>query len=101
MDDVCISNTNRQLHAMTSTVGRFKGDVLRDRIMDINPHATVNFVKDFVTKSNVDDYLFNNLTGHAFDFVIDAADGVADKASIIDSCVRSDTPVVVCGGKIM
>ena len=100
-DDICVSNMNRQLPALTSTVGKLKADVLRDRILDINPEASVDVVIDFCRPNNVDDLLTKNIEGtrqRKFDYVLDATDGVSDKAAIIDSCVRSGTPIVVSGG---
>ena len=100
-DDVCVSNTNRQLPALTSTAGKFKAEVLRDRVLDINPDASVDMIIDYCRPSNVDDLLTKSVEGirqRKFDYVVDAADGVSDKAAIIDSCVRSGTPVVVSGG---
>lgn len=44
MDEVCISNVNRQLCAVSSSVGKFKADVLKDRVLDINPHAKVSVI---------------------------------------------------------
>eukprot|EP01036_Dinobryon_divergens_P031450 gene31450-40848_t len=75
MDEVCISNVNRQLCAVSSSVGKFKADVLKDRVLDINPHAK-----------------------GTFDYVVDAADGVSDKAAIVHQCVQTETPVVCSGG---
>lgn len=139
MDDICISNTNRQIQALTSTVGQFKGEALRNRILDINPYASVEILLDFLRPTNVDSIVATNilpppevvgldenfsktvitdgstdntadssaehldipyyLSGPAkFDYLVDAADGVTDKAFMIDACVRSGTPIVVCGG---
>ena len=44
MDDVCISNVNRQLCAVSSSVGKFKADVLKNRVLDINPYANVSVI---------------------------------------------------------
>lgn len=93
LDDVCISNTNRQSHALTSTIGRFKAEVLRDRILDINPCAQVNMSLAFITQDNINDLFVSNYT-----YVVEAVDGVADKASIIDACVRRRIPVISSGG---
>ena len=49
LDDVCISNTNRQLHAMSSTVGHMKTDVMKQRLLDINPNCNVTIIHDFVS----------------------------------------------------
>ena len=99
-----------------------KGEALKRRILDINPEAQVTVALDFMRPNNVDQYILVSedeaANGNAvaspslseddvpdrkigmprFDFVVDAADGVSDKAAIIDACVRSGTPVVVCGG---
>ncbi|RYY68077.1 hypothetical protein EON63_25185 [archaeon] len=52
-DDVCVSNTNRLVLALTSTVGEFKTDVLRDRVLNINPHASVHVLHECVKEDNV------------------------------------------------
>ena len=61
MDDICISNTNRQIQALTSTVGQFKGEALRNRILDINPYAQVEVVLDFLRPTNVDEIVAGNI----------------------------------------
>jgi tRNA A37 threonylcarbamoyladenosine dehydratase/Tat protein secretion system quality control protein TatD with DNase activity len=107
LDDICVSNTNRQLPALTSSIGKMKAEYLRDRVLDINPSAQVEVILDFVRPDNADAMLTTaaaTTTGSGggrkrkFDFVVDAADGVADKAAIIEACVRSSTPVIVSGG---
>jgi len=50
LDDICISNTNRQLHTLTSTVGSSKIDVMKERFLDINPQCNITTVYDFVSK---------------------------------------------------
>ena len=57
LDDICISNTNRQLHAMTSTVGKMKIDEMEKRLKDINPHCNITLIHDFVSVDNVDEIL--------------------------------------------
>jgi tRNA A37 threonylcarbamoyladenosine dehydratase len=101
-------------------VGHMKGEALKRRILDINPEAQVTVALDFMRPNNVDQYILSSeddagnggfnpslpeddipdrkIGTPRFDFVVDAADGVSDKAAIIDACVRSGTPVVVCGG---
>lgn len=93
LDDICISNINRQSHALTSTVGRFKGEVLRDRILDINPYANITMELTFVSKQNVFE-----LINRKFDYVVEAVDGVSDKVAIINACVETKTPVITAGG---
>lgn len=62
LDDICISNTNRQSHALTSTIGKFKADTMKHRILDINPDADVTTIIDFITANNADNFIFQNLT---------------------------------------
>ena len=94
LDDICISNTNRQIQALTSTVGQFKAEALRARVLDINPSCEVNVRLEFLRPEGVKELLAAN----NFTYMVDAADGVSDKASIIDACVQSGTPVVCSGG---
>nr|WP_294349764.1 tRNA cyclic N6-threonylcarbamoyladenosine(37) synthase TcdA [Providencia sp.] len=93
MDDVCVTNTNRQLHALSTTVGQPKVDVMKARILAINPECIVNVIDDFITVDNVSEYLS---TG--FDYVIDAIDSVRPKAALLAYCRRFKVPVVTTGG---
>ncbi|WP_218353053.1 tRNA cyclic N6-threonylcarbamoyladenosine(37) synthase TcdA [Alteromonas lipotrueiana] len=93
LDDVCLTNTNRQIHALTDTVGQSKVAVMGHRIRQINPGCTVTEVEDFVTADNVRQYI----TGE-FDAVIEATDSIRAKASIIYCCKRNKIPVVTVGG---
>ena len=95
LDDVCVSNVNRQLPALTSTVGKLKGSVLKQRILDINPTANVTFIADFLRPDNIEQ-LFT-VVGDV-DYVVECADGVTDKAAIVDYCVRRGIPIAVSGG---
>lgn len=98
-DDVCTTNINRQLVALSSTVGSFKAEVLKLRVLDINPTAKVICELDFARPFNVDQLIMRESSGlGTFDFVVDAVDDVQDKAAIIDACVRAGTPVITCGG---
>jgi tRNA A37 threonylcarbamoyladenosine dehydratase len=95
LDDICVSNINRQLPALTSTVGRFKGEVLKERVLDINPHSNVTFIADFLRPENMVT-IFSSIP--KLNYVIDCADGVTDKAAIIDYCAKRGIPIVVSGG---
>lgn len=93
LDDVAISNVNRQIHALSSTIDMSKIDLMQTRINDINPEAKVELIEDFVTQENVNNYL------HAcFDVVIDATDSVKAKAAIIAHCKRNKLKVICIGG---
>jgi len=93
LDDLCITNINRQIHALTDTVGLSKVDVMRDRIKQINPECLVSTIEDFVTLENVGDLLSNS-----FDYVIDAIDSVNVKTAIIAHCKRNKLPIITIGG---
>ncbi len=92
MDDICVSNINRQLHALTSSVGEIKIEAMAARLKDINPDITVNLIDDFVTLENVREYLVD------FDYVIECIDLVKVKAAIIAHCKRQKMPVMTVGG---
>lgn len=93
LDDICISNINRQSHALSSTIGKMKVNVVRDKILDINPYANVECICEFATESTVNMLLTNRIT-----YVLDCCDSVNDKVHIIDSCVRNQIPIVISGG---
>lgn len=107
LDDVCVSNTNRQLHALSTTVGQMKIDVMRERLLQINPFCRVHLVHDFVTADTVDD-IFANINAQwtagggaggrrPVTAVLDATDGARDKAALLAHCDRHALPVVTCG----
>ena len=93
LDDVCISNVNRQLHALDGELGKPKVDVMGRRAKAINPQATVHAVHSFFLKSNAEEIL---QTG--FDAVVDAIDSPSLKCLLIASCRHRHIPVVVVGG---
>ncbi|MCV2885285.1 tRNA cyclic N6-threonylcarbamoyladenosine(37) synthase TcdA [Aestuariibacter sp. AA17] len=93
LDDICVTNTNRQIHALHQTVGEAKVDAMASRLHAINPDCNVNVIEDFVTPENVRDYLSNT-----FDYVIEATDSIKAKAAIIAHCKRNKIPVITAGG---
>jgi tRNA A37 threonylcarbamoyladenosine dehydratase len=92
-DDVCVSNVNRQLHAMSGAIGRSKAEVLAERVHAIQPACRVSPVKEFFRKENAE-----RMLATPFDFVIDAIDGVTPKAHLIASCKERKLNVITCGG---
>ncbi len=88
-DEVSLTNINRQLVALHSTVGRSKVDVMKERILDINPKCDVNANNIFVDKNTVD-----NISFSMYDYVVDAVDTVTAKLLIIEHCRRLDIPVI-------
>lgn len=91
-DDVCVSNTNRQLHAVLDAVGKPKAEVLADRVRAINPDCRVTVRAEFFHRT-AEDRPFEA----PFDGVVDCIDGVMAKATLIGNCLRRDIPVVSCG----
>lgn len=92
LDDICVTNINRQLHALSETVGQSKIEVMKRRILAINPDCQVNLIDDFIDSANCVEFLGNNLNG-----VIDAVDNVRAKAAMIAHCKRQKLPIIVCG----
>jgi tRNA A37 threonylcarbamoyladenosine dehydratase len=92
MDDVCITNTNRQLPALAGTVGQPKVEVLARRVAEIHPACRVQPVVEFLTAGNA-----ARLLQRDCQFVVDAVDSTAVKAIIIAHCRAVNVPVVVSG----
>ncbi|MBP3370331.1 MAG: tRNA threonylcarbamoyladenosine dehydratase [Clostridia bacterium] len=88
-DTVSLSNINRQLCALHSTVGQFKVDVVAERLLDINPALSINTRRDFVLPENIDSFEFEK-----FDYVIDAIDTVSAKIAIAERCNTVGTPLI-------
>lgn len=97
LDDICTTNTNRQIHALTNTVGQAKVDVMAERIRLINPDCNVEVIEDFVTSDNLFE-IFGKKDETKFDVVIDAIDSINAKVSLIAHCKRNKIGLVVTGG---
>lgn len=95
LDDVSLTNVNRQIHALESTLEQSKIEVMQARVLDINPDCTVTLIEDFVTPNNVHSYI---PSPSIYDVVIDAADSVKAKAAIVARCKRLKTKVICIGG---
>lgn len=93
LDDVCITNTNRQLHTTASTLGQPKASVMATRLQDINPEASLTPLQAFYTASRPE-----RLFDWQPDLVIDAIDSMQPKAHLIAACRERSIPVVTCGG---
>ena len=93
LDDICITNINRQIHALTDTIGESKVEVMSDRIKQINPDCRINVIEDFITTENLAE-----LMSVKFDYVIDAIDSVDIKTRLIAFCKRGKTPIITIGG---
>ena len=88
-DEISESNINRQLHSLRSTIGKSKIDVMKDRILDINPDCKVELVRRLVY-DDVDEVLGNNI----YDFVVDAIDVIGSKINLIEYCVKNEINII-------
>ena len=93
MDEVCLSNVNRQIHAMDSTVGRSKAEVLAERVAAISPECEVITEVCFFTESSAE-----RLLAPAYDMIIDAIDATKHKCLLIAEARRLGLPLITCGG---
>ena len=92
-DKVCLTNINRQIIATRKTVGKYKVDVMKERILDINPDATVNTYKCFFLPETKDEFDFSQ-----YSYVVDAVDTVTAKIDIILKAKEAGVPVISCMG---
>lgn len=93
LDDVCVTNINRQILATSKTIGQFKVDVMKDRVFEVNPHCQVRTKQCFFNTKNLED-----IFDQKYDFVIDACDDYTNKCILIDYCRREKIPLIVMGG---
>ncbi len=93
-DDVCVSNTNRQLHALDGQYGRLKTEVLAERVRAINPEIRLQTLTRFILPNDPG----GQLPWEGFDLLLDAIDHVPAKAALIAHARRIRKPVVVTGG---
>lgn len=92
-DKIDITNINRQIIALTSTIGRYKVDVMKERILDINPNCEVICYNTFYNEENKDIISKNNPT-----FVVDAIDTISSKKIIIKECLENNIKFITCMG---
>jgi tRNA A37 threonylcarbamoyladenosine dehydratase len=99
LDNVAESNINRQIQALTDTIGQPKIEALRDRIAQINPFCKVTLVEDFIDPDNIVQMIDGKGPGAArFDYVVDAIDSVKAKAALIAYCREHALPMITSGG---
>lgn len=92
LDDICISNTNRQSHALNSNVGKSKNDAIKARLKDINPDIIIHSVHNFLSKTNL-----NEIVHKSHDVVIDAMDSANVKAALVAYCSAIKIRLIVVG----
>ena len=92
-DKVCLTNINRQIIATRKTVGKYKVDVMKERILEINPDADVEVRKCFYLPENAHEFPFEE-----YSYVVDAVDTVTAKIEIIMRAKAAEIPVISCMG---
>lgn len=88
-DEICLTNINRQLLALHSTVGRPKVEVMKERMLDINPNAKIEIYKSFYTQEDAEFFFAEKP-----DYVVDAIDTVKSKVSLAKECHRRGIPFI-------
>ncbi|MFM2317598.1 MAG: tRNA threonylcarbamoyladenosine dehydratase [Thiothrix sp.] len=93
LDNVAESNINRQLPALSSTIGAAKIEVLKTRILDINPSCQVHLIEDFIELATIPQFIHKEM-----DYVIDCIDNFRVKAALIAYCKRHKIRIISLGG---
>ena len=88
-DKVCLTNLNRQIIATRKTVGKYKTEVMKERILEINPDAKVNIHNCFFLPENADDFPFEE-----YDYVVDAVDTVTAKIALVMKAKEKNVPII-------
>lgn len=88
-DTVSLTNINRQIIATHKTIGEYKVDVMKDRILEINPDAVVHVHKCFFLPENAEEFHFED-----YDYVVDAVDTVTAKIALVMKCQECGTPII-------
>lgn len=88
-DKVCLTNINRQIIATTKTVGQYKVDVAKERILEINPDAVVNTYNTFYMPDTAEQFDFSQ-----YDYVVDAIDTVTGKLKMVEEATKTGTPII-------
>jgi len=96
LDEVCVSNVNRQLPALEGTIGKSKVDVMADRIRAIHPECRIISVLEFLTETTAD-RLLNTFQEAGGNYVVDAIDASANKCRLIAGCRSRELPMITCG----
>lgn len=92
-DSVCLTNINRQLLALHSTIGKPKVDVLKERLLDINPKLVVTVHQCFFLPETADQFDFS-----AYSYVVDAVDTVSAKLALVECANKAGVPIISCMG---
>jgi tRNA A37 threonylcarbamoyladenosine dehydratase len=93
LDDICITNTNRQIHAHNTMFGIMKVKATADRILAINPQCNVRTIEEFFT-----DATSEMILDQKYDYVIDAIDSLQNKCVLASKCLEKKLPLIISGG---
>lgn len=88
-DKVSLSNINRQIYALHSTIGKYKTDVAKERILDINPKCNIETYKTFVLADTINEFNFEE-----FDYIVDAIDTISAKILLIEKAKEFNIPII-------
>ena len=88
-DEVCLTNINRQIIATRKTIGKYKTDVMKERMLDINPDVDVTVHQCFFLPENAEEFHFE-----AYDYVVDAVDTVTAKLELVMKCREKGVPII-------
>lgn len=92
-DIIDITNINRQIHATHSTIGRYKVEAMKERVLDINPYINIKTYNAKLEKTNID-----SLLSKEYNYVVDAIDMVSSKLDLIERCKIENIPIISCMG---
>ena len=93
LDEICVTNVNRQVHALDGQIGKSKVEVMKQRALLINPEIQIEYFLDFFTEDSASEILEVK-----YDYVIDAIDSLVNKAILINECLKRSIPVLTVGG---
>ncbi|HPR18602.1 MAG TPA: tRNA threonylcarbamoyladenosine dehydratase, partial [Candidatus Cloacimonadota bacterium] len=91
-DRIALSNLNRQIPALHSTIGKLKTEAMKERFLDINPQVKIEIYSDFCASESYEKLVEN------VDFVVDAIDSLTPKTGLLEICYRHQIPVISCMG---
>lgn len=92
-DLICLTNINRQLHATRQTIGKVKVEVMKERILEINPKAEVEAIRSFYLPEKADELIRDD-----YDYIVDAVDTVTAKIDLVVQAKKRGIPVISCMG---
>ncbi|MBD64560.1 MAG: hypothetical protein CME62_05110 [Halobacteriovoraceae bacterium] len=93
MDEICVSNINRQVHADSESIGKAKVEAMKTRLLTINPELKCHLYFEFYSQKTA-----HTILEEKYDFIVDAIDSVKNKALLLDTAVKNNIPILCIGG---